>query len=61
MNPVECFLVALYALVAVGVFFMSIDSRLNGRQVAANALFWPIFGVIHLAIGIIENFKDLNR
>lgn len=50
-----------YGAVTMLVFFSTLDSRTNTRQVAADALFWPIFGLIHLVIGFIENVKDLNR
>jgi uncharacterized membrane protein len=62
MSEVKILLLVVYAGIVMLVFFGSFDStNSSDRQIAANALFWPIFGLIHLVIGFIENIKDLNR
>lgn len=62
MSETKILFMVLYGAIAMLVFFSSLDSSTsNGRQVAANALFWPIFGLIHLVIGFIENINDLSR
>jgi hypothetical protein len=60
MNSSQLLLLIVYCLGTIVTFFGTMEGTCSGRQAFAYAIFWPIFGLIHLIIGLIENVMDIK-